>query len=707
MIKLNLEIPDSFVFNTIKYKKDKPSSGEAKLYVGPKNNKQELYDFFESNKITFSKENLQTYLDQTKLIYEYKLFGEYEKADLNYWKEMDSVVKNLDTEIIIDKKIEIVLSKDRYYIRVQDEMFKNFRKIALPIITELEILKVDSENKLIFNLKLKEGLEDRIKKDFDSINSLFSNYLTSVNQVKFSRNRIVYGAPGTGKSYKLNEEVKDFSKLITQEKEQNDSMISKPNYWIATCGENNNLWDDFVKDKVYAVGWDELGDLKQYKDKKEIEEKLEKLGNPNKSGSNQWNIGHLLKEGDIIAVRKGIKGQLEAYGTVDGKYKYDSTRDSFKHTISIKWEKIETMKLSTYNINFPIQSLVEMNSELKKSFKEEYLSKDTSEEFETKPMSTASRVTFYDGYTHGQFVGTYKPVPNGEGVSYKYVAGPFIKQLIEAIRNPNDKYCLVIEEINRARADKVFGNIFQLLDRDTSGKSQYPIELSEDQLGYFTEKLENEHSEKLKKIIENGLYIPSNLYIWATMNSADQGVYPLDSAFKRRWNFEHIGLDDNEEKFKDGSKKLGILYEIEESGFFKAIEWNDFRKVINKKLLDEGIQEDRLIAPFFINPKQFIREDGLGDYNENSGEGYIKDLYELEPRIYMDKVIMYLFEDVLRHKKKSILFNESYKSFSQLKKDYKEKIENNEEFSIFDNEIRNELRKFKIQGSEVVEKEVE
>lgn len=154
------------------------------------------------------------------------------------------------------------------------------------------------------------------------------------------------------------------------------------------------------------------------------------------------------------------------------------------------------------------------------------------------------RVTFHPDYSYANFVGTYKPVPtvddNGnEIITYRYVPGPFIRVLTKALKNANnatekDKpYILVIEEINRSNVAAVFGEVFQLLDRDDNNCSKYDIETSEDLKKHLAKELNCSMTaiEKLK--------IPNNMFIWATMNSADQGVFPMDTAFKRRWDFTY------------------------------------------------------------------------------------------------------------------------------------------------------------------------
>ena len=177
------------------------------------------------------------------------------------------------------------------------------------------------------------------------------------------------------------------------------------------------------------------------------------------------------------------------------------------------------------------------------------------------------RVTFHPEYSYSQFVGTYKPVmgEDGESIKYNYVPGPFMRMYVEAIKsartdNPQP-YLLLIEEINRAKVAAVFGDVFQLLDRDDNGVSEYEIQASEDIRRYLAKEL-NVPMDSCKHI-----RIPDNMYIWATMNSADQGVFPMDTAFKRRWNFEYLGINDNEDEIK-GIGKITL------AGMDEPIEWN-------------------------------------------------------------------------------------------------------------------------------------
>ena len=248
------------------------------------------------------------------------------------------------------------------------------------------------------------------------------------------------------------------------------------------------------------------------------------------------------------------------------------------------------------------------------------------------------RVTFHPDYTYSQFVGAYKPTTNESGdICYEFVPGPFMRTYVKALQSGRadtpEPYLLIIEEINRARVASVFGDIFQLLDRTEDGTSQYEIQASEDIKKYLSSKLGGKSSDYPI------LKLPNNMFIWASMNSADQGVYPMDTAFKRRWNFEYLGIDTNQENIKC---TVNLVRNNPES----HINWNRLRKAINAKLLDTcRVNEDKLLGPFFLSQK-VIKSDK---------DGHIID-EEAFRKAFKSKVIMYLFEDAARQYR-SRLFN--------------------------------------------------
>ena len=497
-----------------------------------------------------------------------------------------------------------------------------------------------------------------------------------IDEKKYYHNRIIYGAPGTGKSFKLKEEVKAFTKKeLIKINENIEDDKNEINYWLGTCGENNYMWGKFLEKNRFGVAWDDVIGTKEASSQKELEKKVKEYSPEEAYGGRYlWYMSKLMKKGDYIIIRKGLSS-IVGYGIITGSYDEIEDFDGYIHSIPVKWTKLsKEINLNTYNSKFPRYTLSQVNPRLEKAFREECLKENELEnEYTEKEISTIERVTFYDGYTYGQFVGTYKPTPmikedGTETITYKYVPGPFMKQLVKAYNDEENDYCLVIEEINRAKADRVFGNIFQLLDRD-KGKSEYPIAASEDQLIYLKENL---IEEKFNKVLEEGLYIPKNLYLWATMNSADQGVYPMDSAFKRRWSFEHIGLNENEyEKLDDGNIP-GICFR-EENETKHIVSWNNFRKVINKTLLENKVLEDRLLAPYFIKKESF---------NETLGSVSL-----LNETVFIDKILMYLFDDILKHKNNNILFKDNINSFSQMKDILKGKTEEKENITVFNEKM--------------------
>ena len=205
-----------------------------------------------------------------------------------------------------------------------------------------------------------------------------------------------------------------------------------------------------------------------------------------------------------------------------------------------------------------------------------------------------------------------------------------MRMYVKALKNARTKnpkaHLLIIEEINRANVAAVFGDIFQLLDRNDKGVSQYPIQASEDIKAYLAKELGGS-PEKHEK-----LCIPDNLFIWATMNSADQGVFPMDTAFKRRWDFTYLGIDDSDELIRGK-----YVYLAEDRS--QKVEWNKLRKAINQFLAKEKINEDKQLGPYFISKNIVVPDHG----DEIDRDQFI--------HVFKNKVIMYLFEDAAKQKR--------------------------------------------------------
>ena len=247
------------------------------------------------------------------------------------------------------------------------------------------------------------------------------------------------------------------------------------------------------------------------------------------------------------------------------------------------------------------------------------------------------RVTFHPDYSYANFVGTYKPVPckdsdGKDAITYSYVPGPFMRTYVKALQNSRTDapkpFLLVIEEINRANVAAVFGDVFQLLDRGDDEVSEYPIQASEDIKKYLAGELGGNPDDYAE------IRIPDNMFIWATMNSADQGVFPMDTAFKRRWDFTYLGIDDSEAGIVGKKVILG------QGEHRRVVEWNALRKAINNELLTYKVNEDKLMGPYFISKK-------------NLPDGEIIDPVVFN-RIFKNKVIMYLFDDAAKQKRPSL-----------------------------------------------------
>ena len=232
------------------------------------------------------------------------------------------------------------------------------------------------------------------------------------------------------------------------------------------------------------------------------------------------------------------------------------------------------------------------------------------------------RTTFFQDYTNTDFVGQVLPKINGENVTYEFNPGPFTLALARALEVPNEHVALVIEELNRGNAASIFGDIFQLLDRKEDGSSRYEItnvNIQDYLIKYF---------EKLGKAIElRTIKIPGNMSIIATMNTSDQNVFTLDTAFKRRWKFEKLKNEFINHKYEN---KLV-------PGMHDDITWKDLVKSINLYIVENAdmmMNEDKQIGVYFIEENRLIEK--YVDANSKNIKEFAYKLFE------------YLWDDVAK-----------------------------------------------------------
>ena len=255
------------------------------------------------------------------------------------------------------------------------------------------------------------------------------------------------------------------------------------------------------------------------------------------------------------------------------------------------------------------------------------------------------RTTIYRDYSYFDFVGNIMPVTKEGKVSYEFVPGIFTTALCTALRTQDrniDVY-LILEEMSRGDIASIFGDIFQLLDRDDTGKSMYGIN-NKSIYEYLI----------LNGVIKAGhkIIIPSNLHIIGTVNTSDQNVNVIDTAFKRRFDFKYIGVDPILVDDKDDEYVNNFDIQFTNSDTY---EWVKLYQAINHIIINDlGLAEDKQLGPFFLKDK--------GDDDDANREQVA------------DKLLHYLWQDVERVSYTGAsLFDDSIKSFSQLYSTFKHK----------------------------------
>ena len=285
------------------------------------------------------------------------------------------------------------------------------------------------------------------------------------------------------------------------------------------------------------------------------------------------------------------------------------------------------------------------------------------------------RTTFHPDTDYSTFVGCYKPhmeetdmttvigetlkiVRDEKGepqqekrIVYKYSCQAFLQAYIAAWQHPDDPQYLVIEEINRGNCAQIFGDIFQLLDRNEYGFSSYPIKtdtdaenelrsiflkewnLADDKAQEIDNLYRKHYPNGITKDIKNGslLLLPPNLYIWATMNTSDQSLFPIDSAFKRRWDWKYIKISEG----RDADTKellnwvVKFIFKDDDKLFTFECSWWEFIKTINEKIASATSSDDKKLGYFFCKPKK------KGDK-------------EIDSETFVGKVVFYLWNDVFK-----------------------------------------------------------
>lgn len=449
-----------------------------------------------------------------------------------------------------------IVNGQEYYLSTQWNAAGDFQLTLPNLDCFLKECCWDTTNNLTYSI-FRDGEEFAFAQVDYNGNSSAQEADNTIKSVKFPKQesrlfplqKIFFGAPGTGKSYKVN------------------SILAE---------QRKNLFasSDIVKSNHYA----------------------EVLSNENDIGCNVWIV-------DCIGVLEKKLATFEP----------DDKRENPRHSA--------------------LQAYIEWF----KKYKEE---------------QREIRTTFHPDYDYAQFVGAYKPKKEGNAITYSFVPQVFAKAYAAAwklyleakgdsrdsigaspLQNDSGKdiqVYLVIEEINRGNCAQIFGDIFQLLDRDSEGFSQYSIDADCDFATWLKEDsvLKTVWSDYETKVGDGKLKLPPNLNILATMNTSDQSLFPMDSAFKRRFDWEYVPIS------FDGKDAANYQIDIDGSQY----SWQNFVETVNDKILDLTESEDKQLGEFFIKP----------DKKDEKGECVI-----ISCERFLGKVMFYLWNEVCKDEHKN------------------------------------------------------
>ncbi len=277
-----------------------------------------------------------------------------------------------------------------------------------------------------------------------------------------------------------------------------------------------------------------------------------------------------------------------------------------------------------------------------------------------KDADAIERVVFHPDYTYGDFVGQILPITDDETgkIRYEFTPGPFTRILRDAYKHPGKKYCLLVEEINRGNAPGIFGDVFQLLDREDDGNGKYEITNAD------IAKQVYGRGEAARKVT-----LPSNLFIFATMNTSDQNVFTLDNAFQRRWSMRMVEND----VFKSAIAAKTVLD--------TTVRWADFANTVNNLIIAKNVgmtsSEDKRLGAYFVTEKD------LHFYTVN--DGMTQEEADDRNRNFPEKVLKYLWDDAFKFTRDEV-FKGEYDNLEKLIKAFETAVGNNR-FDIFVEDI--------------------
>ncbi len=340
-------------------------------------------------------------------------------------------------------------------------------------------------------------------------------------------------------------------------------------YWIYSPGRDSAYWDEFYEAGIMGIGWDEIGDLRAFNSKEQIRQRLQEIFDPTSSHVNSahatWQFANVMKPGDVVFVKKGLF-QLVGCGIVESDYEYDSNREYYRNIRKVRWtsrgewphpgqavvktltditpytdyvkklialiendttDDIEEQKIEYYSVdNFleevymdekSYEALVALVRNKKniilqgapgvgKTFVAKRLAYSM---MGVKDDSRIAMIQFHQSYAYEDFIMGIRPIEN----RFEPYPGVFYTFCKKAEKDIENDYFFIIDEINRGNMSKIFGELLMLVESDKRGFKLKPLYVDEE------------------------FYVPSNVYIIGTMNTADRSLAMLDYALRRRFAF--------------------------------------------------------------------------------------------------------------------------------------------------------------------------
>lgn len=571
--------------------------------------RNEIVSFFDGFKNPFV-------IDSSKM-------SEYKKCVLKYIlpKYRNMYVNNMDS---FESLITNFISKDvdipsmffggetGRYLKFQNDnpVVKDFKEVLYDGIANLVIEKKDNCFKVYaqfrydFYTKLNVPTETIVDKDNEEYNKFKHLLAFFVNQLRIN-NDLVKGEPHSGKGYRGDKIRELYEKYREYDGFTLDCTIQS-GYNRTSSGANY----------VHNGGTNIRPNFNLNKDVEYLYLDLYKKENPSDAILELLDKKYSINDLDLFSEGEPTSTLMELFDD----YKLLLSLVNDKDHAESKIEKDSSKYLKTGE-NVILYGVPGSGKSYK--VKHEYLAGLGEEQHE--------RVVFHPDYTYSDFVGQILPEKGDNGsLTYKFNPGPFTRIMKKAYESPDKKFVLVIEEINRGNAPAIFGDIFQLLDRekegDEEGFSEYSITNHE-----IGRELFDDEDAKIK--------IPSNLSIIATMNTSDQNVFTLDNAFQRRWKMVQVAnvFDKSIKEEKDLAETKVLDTDLI---------WEDFMKIINEQILNKNItmtsMEDKRLGTHFVD-KNLLKDD----------------------RQFSGKVLKYLWDDGFKFARNDV-FNSEFKTLEDL-----------------------------------------